>query len=64
MASFLAKQAAKQAATTALKKATPFIRDATYKIKKEGVKQAENLQKAKNKCQSELQQCIKRETKK
>ena len=60
MASFLAKQAAKKA----LKKATPFIREATNEIKKEGLKQAGNLQQAKSKCQRELQQCIKTETEK
>jgi hypothetical protein len=54
MAAFLAKQVAK--------KATPFIRDVTDKIKKEGIKQAGNLQQARKKCQNELQQCIKTET--
>ena len=54
MAAFLAKQVAK--------KATPFIRKATIEIKKEGSKQAGNLQRARKKCQNELQQCIKTET--
>ena len=53
-ASFLARKA--------LNQAKPFIRKATNEIKKEGFKQVGNLQQARQKCQRELQQCIKRET--